>query len=187
MDTLVLDPGYRPVIRVSWDRAITLLFQGKAEVVEEYDDWTVRSVTLTLKVPSIIRFVGKGLAKIFGRQKGAVKFSRENLYIRDKGRCQYCRTPVKREDLTYDHVVPRSKGGKTTWENIVLACEKCNRKKADKSLAESGFTLKSKPIAPANLPESSYSMTWKPGMPDSWKNFLRSFAYWNGELEHEEA
>ena len=179
-DTLVLDPGYQPVCRIPWQRAFTLIFQGKAELVEEYDDWSVRSVTLTLKVPSIIRFLGK----IF-RRKGAVKFSRENLYLRDRGACQYCFSKLTRNEITYDHVVPRAKGGKTSWDNIVLACEACNRKKADKTLGQLGWKLKTPPVAPKNLPDASFSLTWRPGMPDSWKTFIRSFSYWNGELDSE--
>src|SRR5512141_3506469 len=80
MDTLVLSHAYVPVARVGWKRAVTLLFEGKVEVIEEYEDRTVRSVTLEFKVPSIIRF----LRKIRDRKR-AVKFSRENVYARDKG------------------------------------------------------------------------------------------------------
>ena len=94
METLVLDIGFIPVARVSWQRAITLLWEGKVEVVEEYQDKTVRSVTLEFRVPAVIRF----LRLIRGKRK-AIKFNRENVYTRDKGRCQYCSTPLNRPKL----------------------------------------------------------------------------------------
>src|SRR5512138_1299602 len=117
MDTLVLSHAWAPVARCSWRRALTLLFEGKVEVIEEYENRVVRSVTLEFKVPSVIRF----LRKIRDR-KPAVKFSRENVYARDKGRCQYCGEKVARPEATYDHVTPRSQGGQTRWENVVICC-----------------------------------------------------------------
>jgi 5-methylcytosine-specific restriction endonuclease McrA len=103
METLVLDIQYAPVARVSWQRAITLLWEGKVEVVEEYEDRKVRSVTLEFRMPAVIRF----LRMLGGKRKG-VRFSRESVYARDRGRCQYCSVAVPRHDFTYDHVVPRS-------------------------------------------------------------------------------
>src|SRR3982751_1162204 len=108
MDTLVLDPGYTPVARISWTRALTLLWSGKVEVVEEYNDWTVRSMTLEVKVPAVVRFL-RGMR---GKRR-MVRFSRENVYARDTGRCQYCGVKVARPEATYDHVNPRSQGGLT--------------------------------------------------------------------------
>src|SRR5512147_2680397 len=102
MDTLVLSHAFEPVARVAWQKAITLLFEGKVEVIEEYQDRTVRSVTLELKVPSIIRF----LRKIRLRRR-AVRFSRENVFARDGGACQYCGRRLRRAEATWDHVVPR--------------------------------------------------------------------------------
>src|SRR5208282_6273340 len=106
METLVLSTGYEPVARVPWQRAIHLLFLGKVEIVEEYDDRLVRSVTVSLNMPSVIRF----LRAVRGRKR-AIKFSRENVYARDKGRCQYCGHTVPRTDFTYDHVIPRRLNG----------------------------------------------------------------------------
>ncbi len=82
MDTLVLDVGYTPVARVCWTRAITLWWAGKVEVVEQYEDWTVRSVTVELQVPAVVRFV-KGMRP----RKQRVRFSRETVFARDGGRC----------------------------------------------------------------------------------------------------
>lgn len=179
METLVLDVGYTPVARVSWQRAITLLWEEKVEVVEEYEDKTVRSMTLEFKVPSVIRF----LRAIRGKKK-AIKFSRENVFTRDKGKCQYCSAKVPRHDFTYDHVVPRTQGGHTTWENIVVSCTPCNQKKGGRTPAQAGMKLLQVPVKPKSLPESvRLTFTWKKGMPEPWKQWLASVAYWNTELE----
>ena len=181
METLVLSQSYQPVARVSWQRALTLLFARKVEVVEEYQDWTVRSVTLELKVPSIVRFV----KKIFGH-KPVVRFSRENVFARDKGRCQYCQRSVTRAEATFDHVVPRSQGGHTRWENIVIACTPCNQKKGGRTPVQARMHLAVAPVRPAHLPEV-LRMTFQldKGMPESWKYWLRSVSYWNGELDQD--
>ena len=181
MDTLVLDPGYQPVARVPWMRAVTLLFAGKVEVVENYDDWTVRSVTVELKVPCVVRFLRgvRGLKKV-------VRFSRENVYARDAGRCQYCQRKIARPEATYDHVVPRSQGGHTRWENIVIACLPCNQKKGGRTPQQAGMKLRTTPHKPKALPES-VRFTFTPGMPQAWRSWLRDFSYWNGELEADEA
>ena len=115
--TLVLNATYEPVKIVDWQRAITLIFSGKVEVVDEYEDKTIRSVTFELKMPSVIRFL-----RLLKWRKPVVRFSRENVYARDGGKCQYCSRPVTRAEATYDHVLPRKLGAKTAWENIVIAC-----------------------------------------------------------------
>ena len=113
--TLVLDQGYQPLNIVSWKRAVTMLFEGKVEVIEEYDE-DIRSVSITIKMPAVVRL----LRALRWRRKG-VKFSRINVMTRDGFRCQYCNRTLPVSDLNYDHVVPRSQGGKTAWENIVTA------------------------------------------------------------------
>src|SRR5262245_61256943 len=113
METLVLNPGYEPIARVPWQRAVTLIFLGKVEVVEAYEDRDIRSVTFVVKMPSVVR-----LLRALRGARRTVSFSRQNVYARDAGRCQYCGVRVLRADITYDHVVPRALGGKTTWENI---------------------------------------------------------------------
>jgi 5-methylcytosine-specific restriction endonuclease McrA len=181
MDTLVLSHAYVPVARVAWRRAVTLLFEGKVEVIEEYESRVVRSVTLELKVPSIIRFLRKIRAR-----KRAVKFSRENVYARDKGTCQYCRTRVPRAEATYDHVTPRSQGGPTTWENVVICCVPCNQRKGGRTPAQAGMRLLSEPVKPRSLPEAiRLTFLFDGTAPPSWRQFFASYAYWNGELEHD--
>lgn len=181
MDTLVLSASYEPIARVPWQRAVTLLWEGKVEVVQEFEDWTVRSVTVEFKVPAVIRF----LKRIFGRRR-AVRFSRENVYARDHGRCQYCGHQVARPESTYDHVVPRSQGGHTRWENVVICCTPCNQRKGGRTPEQAGMRLLSVPVKPKSLPESMrLTFVYEKGMPNEWRQWLRSAAYWNQELEQD--
>jgi 5-methylcytosine-specific restriction endonuclease McrA len=181
VETLVLSACYEPIARVPWQRAITLLWEGKVEVVEEYEDRFVRSVTLQFKMPSVIRF----LRAIRGRKR-AIKFSRENVYLRDNGRCQYCGVKVPRSDFTYDHVVPRAQGGPTTWENVVVCCTPCNQKKAGRTPEQAKMHLAQKPTKPTKLPYTvNLTFTWQKGMPDAWKQWMQSVAYWHTELDND--
>lgn len=179
METLVLSAWYEPIARVNWQRAITLLTLGKVEVVEEYEDRTIKSVTLEFKMPAVVRFI----AAIRNKKK-AVKFSRENVYVRDRGECQYCANKVPRHDATYDHVVPRSQGGTTKWENIVIACVPCNQKKGGRTPEQAKMRLLSTPIRPKMLPDARrVTLSWQKGMPVSWQSWLKAYSYWNTELE----
>lgn len=179
METLVLDASYVPVARVHWQRAITLLFMGKVEILEEYEDRDIKSVTFTLKMPSIVRFI-----RAMKSRKKAVKFSRENVYTRDSGKCQYCGSRVSRPESTYDHVIPRAQGGQTTWENIVIACMECNQRKGNQTPAQARMRLLSTPVRPKKLPDHmSLTISWRKGDPASWKDWLASHHYWNDALE----
>ena len=180
-ETLVLSTSFEPVARVSWQRAVTLLFLGKVEVVEEYEDKTIKSVTFEIRMPSVVRFL-----KFLRGKKRGLKFSRENVYARDRGACQYCGRKVTRAEATYDHVVPRWQGGPTRWENIVIACVGCNQKKGGKTPVEARMALKAEPVRPKNLPEvARLTFTWTKGMPDSWKAWLRDVTYWHGSLDED--
>ena len=169
--TLVLSQGYAPVKVVPWQRAMTLLFLGKVEVVEEYDQ-EVRSVHIVFKMPAVVRLLGA-----FKRKKKPVKFSRINIYGRDKYRCQYCRTKVTLENGTYDHVVPRARGGQTVWRNIVTCCEPCNSKKGDKTPERAGMRLHTKPVQPRAVPLQVFTIR-STEAPDAWREYL----YWTGAL-----
>src|SRR5262249_42318996 len=149
METLVLTASYEPVARVSWKRAVSLLFDGKVEVIEEYEDRLIRSVTFEIKMPSVIRFLRAVRAR-----KQMPKFSRENVYARDHGRCQYCAKKIARPEATYDHVVPRARGGKTTWANVVICCVPCNQKKGARLAHDVGMRLLSVPSRPKKLPDT---------------------------------
>lgn len=177
-DTLVLDMGFSPVGRVPWERAVTLIYEKKAEVVESYDDWKVHSVSLEFSVPSVIRHVTGAR-----RRKRAVKFSRENVYARDKGRCQYCGDPVPRDAFTYDHVIPRVQGGHTRWENVVICCIPCNQRKGGRRPEEAKMKLLSTPMRPKDLPGGvTFTLGFREGMPEAWRKWIRDQAYWNAEL-----
>ncbi len=181
METLVLNVSYEPVARVSWQRAITLLWEGKVEVVEEYEDAWVRSVTVELKVPAVVRFL-----RVIRGKRRAIRFSRENVYARDKGRCQYCSVSVPRHEFTYDHVTPRRMEGQTRWENVVVCCTGCNQKKGGRTPEQAGMKLVAVPKRPAHLPNAlRFTFTYRKGMPAPWKNWLRDVAYWHQELENE--
>lgn len=183
METLVLNASYEPLYRTTFEKAINLIFDGKAEVVEEYEDAWLRSVNFTIKMPSVVRLIQYVRAKRRG-----VRLNRANVYQRDQGRCQYCELRVLMKDFTYDHVIPRSQGGQTTWENVVVCCVPCNQKKGGRTPAQAKMRLKKAPIHPTNLFAGNsnilmFNFTYEKGMPISWKKFLRDVAYWNVELE----
>jgi 5-methylcytosine-specific restriction endonuclease McrA len=177
----VLNASYQPVARVPWQRAITLLFLGKVEVIEEYEDKTVRSVTFEVRMPSVVRFL-----RMLARRKPVIRFSRENVYARDRGQCQYCGRKVTRAEATYDHVVPRVHGGGTHWENIVIACVSCNQRKGGRTPEQAKMKLLSVPVKPKRLPEAlRFTFTFDKGMPASWATWLRDMTYWHGSLEED--
>jgi 5-methylcytosine-specific restriction endonuclease McrA len=163
MKTLVLDMCYQPIHAVSFKKAITYVVKGKVHVIESYDiiihaDW---------KMPAVVR-----LTHWVSKKVRPVPFSKRNVYLRDNGRCQYCDKPVSQEELTFDHVIPRSRGGERTWENIVTACRRCNTKKANKTPREAGLTLKKKPVQPKWLPFVNTSVLRMQEVPRQWREFL---------------
>lgn len=179
METLVLSAAYEPVARVSWQRALLLVFTHKVEVLEEYDDRLVRSVAFELRMPAVVRFL-----RFVRRKKMGVKFSRENVYARDHGQCQYCGRKVARDEATYDHVVPRAQKGVTSWDNVVIACVPCNQRKGGRTPDQANMKLLSTPVKPKRLPDSARVMfQWSAGMPAPWKNWLRDVTYWHGALD----
>lgn len=153
-DSLVLNGGtFDPLTVLSWKRSVTLVYQEKVYVVEEYDDWTVASPSTEYNVPSIVSLFDH---VPHDRQ---VPFTRRNIYARDEFRCQYCGTDAKsadsnvnKSDLTFDHVVPKSRDGETTWQNIVTCCEPCNLKKGDDLPCECEMSLINEPKKPSTNP-----------------------------------
>jgi 5-methylcytosine-specific restriction endonuclease McrA len=174
MRTLVLDQGYQPHRVVSWQRAITMLFDGKVEVVEEYEH-DIRSVTFTIKMPAVVRLLRAV------RSKRGVKFSRINVATRDDFRCQYCGKKLPLGKLTYDHVVPRCQGGKTRWENIVMACYACNGRKGYRTPAQAAMRLGKQPVKPQWLPVVAFRIDPACSVPEAWTNWI----YWHGALEED--
>lgn len=173
--TLVLDQSYSPVLVVPWQRAIELLTLGKVEVIQEHDQ-EVRSAYLVIKIPSVIRLLRK-----FRRFKKPVKFSRVNIYGRDGYKCQYCGTKCSMNELTYDHVIPRSQNGKTTWTNIVSCCVPCNSRKAGRTPEQARMKLLKKPVQPVDLPTMMIQISRK-NIPDAWRDYL----YYTGDLDQDE-
>lgn len=204
--TLVLNRSWLAVQVTSVKRAINLLYQGLAHVVDDdyqvydFDNWAdvsqqmvqveedefICSTNLKIKIPRVIVLVFYD--KLPKRQ---VRFSRKNIFERDNYTCQYCgkqpprRNKIKwmeKNQLNLDHVVPRSKGGKTVWTNIVTSCYDCNYKKGSKTLDQLGWKLKKRPKVPKWHPTVNIPMKLVPHR--QWVNFL-DLAYWNTELDNE--
>jgi 5-methylcytosine-specific restriction endonuclease McrA len=134
---LVLNQSYEPINICAARRAIVLLLKGVASYEEEHD----HEVHLGMKVPSVIRL--REYKKIPHR---AQKVTREGIYTRDNNTCQYCGGRFARHDLTLDHILPKSRGGSSKWENLVACCRKCNHTKADRTPEEAGMTLLHRPL-----------------------------------------
>jgi 5-methylcytosine-specific restriction endonuclease McrA len=162
---LLLNATYEPLRVISWKRAITLLTLDKVEVLETYDR-VVRSVTLAIRLPAVVRLI-----HLVRFRKHTIRFSRENIYIRDKYQCQYCASSMNASDLTYDHVIPKSMGGKTAWENIVTCCLPCNKKKGGRTPGQARMRLISKARKPSWHP--MLMITRRIGnTPESWRAYL---------------
>ena len=116
-----------PLSVIGWQHAIKLMMLGRISVLETYPDWLIRSERLTINVPSV------AVTRDYFQHKKSIKFSRHNLYLRDLFQCQYCQDTFDYDDLTIDHVVPRSLGGKTSWENCATSCKACNFRKGSKT------------------------------------------------------
>ncbi len=189
--TLVLNRSWQPVHVATVARALIMLWNETAVVVDPDDfrqyswsDWArlapkdgepfIRTVTMRLRVPEVVT-----LTRHDRPRRNPVTFSRRNLFKRDHSTCQYCGIQPGSEELTIDHVVPRSHGGQTTWENCVLACVACNARKANRTPDQAFMKLRKPPIRPI----------WKPLYDASnvrvasWSRFL-SEAYWNIQLEN---
>jgi 5-methylcytosine-specific restriction endonuclease McrA len=191
---LVLNRSYLPVHITSVRRAMALLYQDIARAVDaEYRTFDFKSwadlaaeedaiglVDRVIRVPRVILLLAYDRVP-----KRFVRFSRYNIYARDQNRCQYCGRQFSRAELNLDHVVPRSKGGTSTWENVVCSCHRCNRLKGGHTPAEAGVRL----IRPPYRPQ------WTPFMTEAfslrrykeWFPFLSAVdaAYWNTELVEE--
>lgn len=164
--TLLLSQSYEAISTISWKRAFCLVLLEKADLLEEYDS-EIHSALMTFKVPAVIRLI-----KAFKKNKHILRFSKQNVFARDKWQCQYCGKEKSISELTYDHVVPKSKGGKTCWENIVTACKECNSKKADKTVQQAGMIPKKYPIRPDWVP--MLIIQKKQIIPEIWKEYFWS-------------
>ena len=162
---LILNATYEPMRVVSWQRAITMLHLGKVEVVRNYRR-VLRAVSWRVSMPAVVRLV-----KYVRRHRARISFSRRNVFLRDQHRCQYCERLVPVTELTCDHVIPRSRGGRSSWDNVVAACGPCNRKKANKTPAEARMRLRRQPVRPASLPPLAAPRIGEHA-PEPWREFL---------------
>ena len=151
---------------ISWQRAVVLVVLGKAEILEEYDEALGR---VAFKTPAVVR-----LTKGHTMRKQSVRFSRVNVFTRDGFRCQYCGVKKEMRELNYDHVVPRVRGGKTEWGNIVTSCYACNDRKGSRTPEEAGMTLRRKPIMPKSLPLTPAFRVDTSAIPPVWHPFCQS-------------
>jgi 5-methylcytosine-specific restriction endonuclease McrA len=165
--TLVLNATYEPLRVVPWQKAITLLFQGKVEVIAVYDR-EIRGVTVRVKLPSVLRLLRHVRMK---RSFADVPFSRANVYARDEHTCQYCGQRFPPSQLTFDHVIPVARGGRKEWDNIVTCCIPCNRRKGDRLPEHVGLRLIRRPRRPPSLQHLTLSLGLN-RTPDSWRDYL---------------
>ena len=168
--TLVLNATYEPLRIVSWQKAITLLFKDKVEVLAVHDR-EVRGVSIRIQLPSVLRLLHHVRVK---RAASMLPFSRANVYARDSHRCQYCGNELSPTQLTFDHVTPVARGGRKAWDNIVTCCIPCNRRKGDRLPDEAGMRLIRVPRRPHLPTVLTLTLARNPG-PDSWRHFL----YWD--------
>ncbi len=160
---LILNASYEPLHVCSVKRAVSLLMHEVAERVEDSDK-VLRSPSSVFPVPSVIRL--RHYVRRPYRQK--VAFNRKNVFRRDDHRCQYC--GERANDLTLDHVIPRSKGGPTTWENVVACCRRCNAKKRDRTPEQARMVLATRPRAPRFMFTAAYGLL--PNIDEIWKKYL---------------
>lgn len=162
---LKLSQSFEPIEIISWRRAINLIFREKAEIIKEYDDKELHSISRTINMPAVIR-----LLNAFKRPRKRVKFNTQNVILRDRFKCQYCGKKFKAKDLTKDHVIPRAQGGETNFTNIVTCCIKCNDKKRDRTPQQAGMKLKRIPTRPDWVPSIVLHLA-KMRVPPEWRDF----------------
>lgn len=153
---LVLDSRYEPVKVVTMELGFVLLYAGRVTAVVE-SERALNGVSRTWNVPWIVRLEG---CRPRNKRLNGPRFSRQNIYLRDGFRCQYCHWSGTAANLTLDHLLPSAKGGKTTWENIVTACKTCNMKKGAKTIEELGIRLQRPPSKPQLHPTALFPLRY---------------------------
>jgi len=193
-NVLVLNKSYLPVHITTVRRAFCLLYAGMAKAVNsqyetfDYESWRQISVECgddaiglvdrMIKVPRVILLIAYDRVP-----KRRIRFSRYNIFARDKNTCQYCGRNFPRHELNLDHIIPRSRGGTSTWENVVCSCHQCNRQKGGKTPEQARMRLITLPRKPAWTPPLNFSLRevirkeWAPFL-----DFMVDVSYWNTEL-----
>ena len=172
---LVLNADFRPLSYYPlslwpWQEAVKAVFLDRVQIIAEYDE-VVRSQRYSIRIPSVV------VLKDYVKPQKRVAFTRFNLFLRDEFRCQYCGS---KGDLTFDHVLPRCRGGITSWQNVVAACSPCNLRKGSKTLKQAGMRLARAPRAPTAEEMQAHGRRFPPHhLHESWLDYL----YWDAELE----
>lgn len=177
--TLVLNADMQPLSWAPlslwcWKEAITAVMQDRVIQLRTYENLLVRSPSQAFEVPSIVAL------KDYHKRK-RVAFTRYNVFLRDGYRCQYCGEIFPAEELTFDHVVPRSKNGASTWQNIVSACHSCNLRKGSRAPREAGLRLLREPREPSpyEIDQAARDRAPREKLHETWLDFL----YWDSEIQ----
>ena len=165
--------SYFPLSVWSWQDAVKAVFLDRVSVVSQYER-TIHSPTFEMRLPSVIAL------KEYVPAARRPAFTRFNVFLRDRFCCQYCNGDFATNELTFDHVVPKSRGGRTSWQNVVTACSPCNLQKGNMLLRESGLVLRCTPVEPSTQMLQEHGRAFPPGyLHESWRDFL----YWDSELD----
>ncbi len=177
---LVLNADFRPLSYFplslwSWQDSIKAVFLDRVTILSEYDT-AVRSPSFEMKLPSVIAL------KEYVPQSRRPAFTRFNVFLRDRFSCQYCDERFPTQELTFDHVIPRSRGGGTNWENVVTACSDCNLRKGNKMPREIGMTPINTARQPTTYELQENGRAFPPNyLHESWRDYL----YWDSELDQD--
>ncbi len=175
---LVLNADFRPLSYFplslwSWQETVKAVCLDRVNIISHYDR-VVRSPSFEMRLPSVISL------KEYIPTARRPAFTRFNVFLRDRFTCQYCGDEFVTNELTFDHVVPKSRGGRTSWTNVVTACSPCNLLKGNRLLRESGMFLQRAPIEPTTMELQENGRAFPPGyLHESWRDYL----YWDTELD----
>jgi len=186
-DTLVLDMYWKPRDFTTWENAVKLIWEDRAQVVKEDEGGRqLHSPSFTMGMPRVIMVKNAWRRK----RRTSIPLSRRNLWMRDNGTCQYCGHELTLGEMQIEHVIPRCQKGATVWENVVAACLRCNKRKDNKTPKQAGMPLLKQPVAPKpDDPKYNFTLHVKKIRPEwePWQEWLyaekHSWAYWNVSLE----
>ena len=175
---LVLNADFRPLSYFplslwSWQHAVSAVYLDRVNIVAEYDQ-VVRSPSVEMALPSVISL------KRYVSANRRPAFTRFNVFLRDRFSCMYCGDRLPTQELTFDHVIPRSRGGRTNWQNVVTACSTCNLRKGNRMPGSSGMRPLERPVQPTTYQLQENGRAFPPNfLHESWRDYL----YWDSELE----